>query len=147
MDIGLCVHSSAHRQGLCGSLLNHRGWNNDSRSQQTGGGVHHHDWHTCTFVHSQVVLTFPPGRNSPAGPARGVRNHSKKVRQGGDSSPICNHVGLLHFSTSGEGTLEGGVSLILPGEGSKHQGMYAQNKTCGSKCRGMIWHLCACPDV
>ena len=38
-------------------------------------------------------------------------------------------MGLLCFSISGGGTLEGEVPIILPGQGSKHRGTYSQNKT------------------
>ena len=39
MDRGLCMHSPAHRWGFCGLLLDHRGQEHDSTSQQIGRNI------------------------------------------------------------------------------------------------------------
>ena len=88
-----------------------------------------------------------PTGNTPQQDMQGVqativrRLDEVATRQPSDS------MGLLHFSTSGGGALEGGMLVLLPRQGSEHRDMYARNKICSSKCRGTIWHLCVCPDV
>ena len=61
--------------------------------------------------------------------------------------PFTDSVGLICFRTSGGGTLERRMLILLPGQGHKHRGMDAQNQTHSSKCGGALWLLHMCPDV
>ena len=130
--------------------------------------------HTHTFTCGERMWPSPTGEHTPAGFARGMRNHHEKIRWGGDLPTITDSVGLLCFSTGRGGALEGRMLVILPRQGSKHRGADAQNQTGSSNMQrgdmapphvpwcmkdicwymtqvetswsGCLWGACPCPS-
>ena len=58
MDRSLHMLSAMCGQSLCGPVLDHRSWNNDSGGEQFGAGIPDCDQYVHLPTHNQTVLAI-----------------------------------------------------------------------------------------